>query len=76
MRRRNLFIVAALCVTLALGGCRSNKLEDTGNAGTQGESTADAASEVTGCTDDHSKAVDRQYMVLRKRSGTGTGISL
>ena len=45
MRRRNLFIVAALCVTLALGGCRSNKLEDTGNAGTQGESTADAASE-------------------------------
>ena len=41
MRRRNLFIVAALCVTLALGGCRSNKLEDTGNAGTQGESTAD-----------------------------------
>ena len=45
MRRRNLFIMAALCVTLALGGCRSNKLEDTGNAGTQGESTADAASE-------------------------------
>ena len=45
MRRRNLFIVAALCVTLALGGCRSNKLEDTGNAGAQGESTADAASE-------------------------------
>ena len=45
MRRRNLFIVAALCVTLALGGCRSNKLEDTGNAGTQGESTADTASE-------------------------------
>ena len=44
MRRRNLFIVAALCVTLALGGCRSNKLEDTGNAGTQGESTANKRS--------------------------------
>ena len=35
MRRRNLFIMAALCVTLALSGCRSNKLGDSESTGTQ-----------------------------------------
>ena len=39
MRRRNLFIVAALCVTLALSGCRSNKLGDSGDTGTQNGNT-------------------------------------
>ena len=38
MRRRNLFIMAALCVTLALSGCRSNKLGDSESTGTQNES--------------------------------------
>ena len=48
MRRRNLFIMAALCVTLALSGCRSNKLGDSestgtqnGSAGTQSGNTVD-----------------------------------
>ena len=39
MRRRNLFIMAALCVTLALSGCRSNKLGDSGDTGTQNGNT-------------------------------------
>lgn len=48
MRRRNLFIMAALCVTLALSGCRSNKMGDSestgtqnGSAGTQSGNTVD-----------------------------------
>ena len=52
MRRRNLFIMAALCVTLALSGCRSNKLGDSestgtqnGSAGTQSGNTVDTDTE-------------------------------
>ena len=52
MRRRNLFIMAALCVTLALSGCRSNKMGDSestgtqnGSAGTQSGNTVDTDTE-------------------------------
>lgn len=52
MRRRNLFIMATLCVTLALSGCRSNKLGDSestgtqnGSAGTQSGNTVDTDTE-------------------------------
>ena len=52
MRRRNLFIMAALCATLALSGCRSNKMGDSestgtqnGSAGTQSGNTVDTDTE-------------------------------
>ena len=62
MRRRNLFIMAALCVTLALSGCRSvaGDSGDTGtqngNTGTQNESAGDA---------------ERKYSGHRRRFWTG-----